>query len=401
MGCLKQFSVGGIAPTTPRIRPAARPMASVGASSTRPNAPMGILTATPSRRISATAEASNAPNWIIASILVPVLLLRCRIEMKRGHWIVLALLGWTAFSLLWATSVFDGLNQLWKYMVLAGAFALGSCVDIRPALKWFILGIAVNVSVAVAQEFGLWVSLSAAGNAGLLLQKNYLAESGLLALMAAFVLGSRILAVPSLLAWTLPFSKSALFAGGLVATHWVWKRHRLAGAFLGLLVVVGSVAAVGHFVKQSGFWDRSPGARVAMAANTASAIVGRPLGHGVGSYWSAYPVYHDRIMPTGPGAYRVTVRPRTAHSDILTVGFELGFPGLFLLAWLGFLMRGHEYSRIVLAFAALGAFAFPLFVPSTALIVALVAGRICGDGHTVRRIYDRRRGDVQARQRND
>ena len=342
------------------------------------------------------AEASNAPKWIIASVLVPWMLAGRRIEMTTAHWLVLAFLAWCAISLFWAVSLFDGVNQLWKFIVLAGVFALGSCVDIRPALKWFVFGIVINGVVAALQHEGILQSLSVAGHAGLLLQKNYLAEAGLVAAVIAFTLNRWLSGSLSLVVLAISASKAAWFAGGMMGAYWVWRRHRLLGAATALLVAAGSVGVLTLWIDQHGFWDRSPGARVAMTANTAVAIADRPLGHGVGSFWSGYPLYHDRVIETGPGAYGLVMRPRTPHSDLLTIGFELGIPGLAFLFMLVWQLRRHEYSAVILSFILLGLFAFPLFVPSTALIVALVAGRICGDRQRIRGFARIRRTDVPA-----
>ena len=344
------------------------------------------------------SEASNGPKWVVASLLIP-LLIRPQIVMTKAHWTGLALLAWSSVSLLWAVSLYDGINQFWKYVVLGGAFMVGSQRDVRPALRWFAVGMAINTALAVAQHFGVLGSLSVAGYAGLLMNKNYLAEAGLMATVAALVAGPKWLAVPGLIAWILPLSKSAIVAGGIAFGCLLFKvRKRLAIAVVVLALTIGG-AMLWRFVDLHGFWDRSPGGRLAMAANTVAAIYDQPWGHGVGSFWSAYPLYHDRVLPSGQGVYLATVRPRTAHSDILTTGFELGLPGLLLLGLLfTFALRSREPAKyVVLAFGALGLFAFPLYVPHTAIMAALVAGYVCRGRRAVRGLPNSRRAHLYTR----
>ena len=96
-----------------------------------------------------------------------------------------------------------------------------------------------------------------------------------------------------------------------------------------------------------------------------------PLGNGIGSYWALYPKYATH-------ADTVASRMEYAHDEPLHFAFELGAGSLFLLALFVRSLSGRlELERMLLVAVFIeGLLSFPLHMPVTAFLAALLAGRL-------------------------
>ena len=124
---------------------------------------------------------ANSPKWIVLSIVLPLILLVKKPEPSRALWWGFAWLVWAALTLLWATSLPDGVMRLWQFILAGAAFAIGATLTKRQigyCLVAFCLGIWVNAVIAVLQAFGVWdFFFHATPIAGLQVNGNYLSRS--------------------------------------------------------------------------------------------------------------------------------------------------------------------------------------------------------------------------------
>ena len=160
--------------------------------------------------------AGTSPRWALAGIVLPILLLMNSREAhsadgsgfsrdvarmagqenkgstpavphSRGHFTSahafgLIFLWCAAISISWSAQVYDGLDALFKLIVIAQAFVLGSrLTDLKPTIIGFGLGIWVSSLVIL---FGIDVPHTT-DNAGLFVNSNSMGEIAGLVLVAA------------------------------------------------------------------------------------------------------------------------------------------------------------------------------------------------------------------------
>lgn len=318
-------------------------------------------------------EASSAPKWIVLSLVLPIVYWRTEARMPL---LIALFLGWCALSLTWSTSWPDGLDQLWHFTLLGMAYAIGSRVNIRRCCAAFAVGMAINGAVAFGQTRG-WAAVAwiqqGASPAGLMVNKNTLAEAGLMAVVMTISMGPRWLALACLPAWIVPMSWNALLAGAALAAWRLWRVSRVLTVILALAAAWGAHRALPEIPDS---WD----GRLSLYLNSLAMVADRPLGWGLGSFWSAYPPYHDAVRETGTTGYTMNSRSETAHDDLLTLAVETGLPGVAAMVGLGLLLARRRDPRAwaLAAFVLLGLFAFPLYMPAQAFMAALLAGAVGG-----------------------
>ena len=344
-------------------------------------------------------ESSNTPRWILLSATIPFFLLIAEIKLTKVHFIGFAWLAWAGLTALWSVSLYDSIFHLWHFVVLAMVFCVGANLS-RREIKWcflaFIVGVSINAIIALGQMQG-WEGVIQAGTqkgypTGTFMNKNYLAEAALMALPAAMILAK---------AWPIPFivaalvaafSRGAFVAGGLLFTSWMWERYRKTAIVLTTGILVVPILYFGNLSHDGSFMNTSTGARVSFWANSVAMVVDKPWGQGLGAYMATYPKYHNAIIPTTTSAYRINMRPRTAHNDFITIAAETGIPGAFLLTWFFITVlrspRATDEQKTafytILAFLLLGMFNFPLYLPTSAFLAVLSAGYLAGGGAPAR-----------------
>lgn len=315
------------------------------------------------------ASPAYMPRWWAAAVLIPVISSMDPRRVQSGAGLaLLAGLLWAAATLLWAPIPAVGAMQLYFMVILALVLVAAANVDdVEPAVEAFGWGIAVSSGLAMAQWFGVPLpGLPGNGPAGLFFNTEILAETAApvvvwalwrrrwalaLALMPAIALtGSRIAPVVILagLWWGLsarrPLKAWLLLGGGAVAVS--------------LLLVIGPEKALSGFTRLV-LWG-------------AAVLSITPLGRGLGWWAVAHP---------GP-------MEEFAHSDALQILVELGAGGAALLAvpvlafWKG---GGSNAVRCAFAAACLEALvSFPLQLPASGFLAALLAGGMVGLGSRVR-----------------
>lgn len=330
-------------------------------------------------------DPATGTKWAILSLTLPVLLLLRPPE--RRDWPVAAFLLWCALTGLWAPSTALWAVGLWHLSLLASAYLLAPR-DMEGCLLGFAAGVAVSGLLAVPQSLG-WEGIpQAAAPAGLFMNKNFLAEAGLMALAGVLAYRWRWWLVPPLLwAAVLPVSRGTFVAAGLTGCVWLWSRSRK----LAVLVLAIGIGTSAWMLRGQDLIHSSMGSRVSSYLNTAAAIADQPFGHGLGQFWVVYPSYASAVVPSTEKFFGPSRRPKTAHNDALTITVEIGVIGLAFLASavvVALWRRPSPATWPLLACLFLGLFNFPAFNPATGFLAALCLGHLCRHRDSVRAAED-------------
>lgn len=315
--------------------------------------------------------AATTPKWALLSIFVPILWPR-GIPLTWGHLTVLALLFWAAVSVLWSPEELHSVPALWTFVLLAGIFFIGSDMeDIGPVFVGLSLGLSLSSVAAVAQQFFHWHGVFQNSiPAGLFVNRNMMAEAACLTMLGCIV-WRKWWCLPLLApAAFLPMGRGALL--GLAIGLLVHLRSRLLWGFgiMGGLSV--AILMVAH-----GYRIDSLTHRLAIWRDTLEGLT--IFGNGIGSFYVLYPS-HASLTDT------LVQRPDHVHNDVLEVLYELGLPGVALCAALWILCSGSRNKGlpVLVGLGCMSFWEFPLYMPVTAFVGALVAGHLCADGDRLR-----------------
>lgn len=306
-----------------------------------------------------------------------------------GHVIGAVLMIWSAVSMIWSPVTEDALDALWKTALFAGCFCLGAeAKSPRPVYRGLGLGIGISGVLAMAQWFGWSGIAQASPPAGLFINRNILAEIAAVALVG--VIGSRIWwAVPALIpAVTLTLCRGALVGLACAGLLVLWQRSRVAALSLAaclVAIIAADIASVPN--------DRSSVMERAAIWLDASAGMSWQ-GQGIGSFNALYPAYATRIDT-------LRLRPNHAHNELIEIAFELGPVGLgslLLLATAALCARGRRTEKLAfVVILAESGFEFPLHMPLTGFMAAVLAGHLCGAGPDLRDLVAGGRGLLRQR----
>jgi hypothetical protein len=320
---------------------------------------------------------ANSPRWFVLC-LVPLALFWCgRVEMKAAHWAAFALLAYGAVSVTWSLVPLDALDWLMKFALVGAAFWLGSsALDLQPAYTGFAIGVAVSAALSIAQYLGWQPVDSLAGPGGLFGNKNFMGEAAALAIIGV-VGGPRwYLAIGPMVALFLASCSEAWLALGaafLVAFGLQSGKVKLT-LECGVMIVGGvTLISIDHYGDLQ--------TRFAIWQDTIAGLTW--LGRGLGNFMAAFPAHATHLD-------LLQQRPEFAHNDFLQLAFELGLPGAAAFGAVGilaFTVQGHVRERAVLGAIVVEAmFGFPLHMPATGFMGALVAGYVCRDGPYLRTV---------------
>lgn len=330
----------------------------------------------------------NSPRWALLSVVIPAMMLvpgplrsanpdtSAPVHVAGAIFLLYAI-----FSMTWTVSGWDGLDQIWKFILLGMVFMLGARMEnMRPVYTAFGLGIGVNSLVMIAQKF-FWPELVV--GSGLFFNPNFAGEAAVLALVATAAEGlwvSCALAWPSLI---LSGARGAVLALCVAALAWVWQRQKLLAALIALLVatLVGASLSLGKGIA-------SISERLDLWADVVQQLT--VFGHGVGSFVTAFPKGATHIDT-------LALHFDHAHNDILEIAFQFGLPGGAFVGVVAYtLYRSAKPTEflVLVAFMVTGLVGFPLFEPATAFLAALVAGHACGSGSCLRDVTHERGMDV-------
>ncbi len=330
------------------------------------------------------AGAASTPRWAALFIIVPLLLFDRK--LAAPHWALLAFVGIAAASLLWTPAQFDGMGELFVFVICAALFFLGSQTDdLRPFIVGCVAGLGISSAICILQAAGIQPMAERALSPapfGLFVNGNYLAEAA--ALVAVAAAAERMWwALPVLApALILPQARGAVLAVAIAAVAYFWNKSRVVSVALCL-----SMACIGVWVVQH--LDGASSERLTMWQSTIAGLTF--WGHGVGSFWMAYPAFDQGVI--------VDSMPAHPHNEFLHIAFELGTPGvLAALAFCLMLAGPIDTSRLILvALLVEACFAFPLHLPTTAAIGFIAAGHAVRTRYLLGSFALRGRGIVPAR----
>lgn len=159
---------------------------------------------------------------------------------------------------------------------------------------------------------------------------NRMTSSSFVCSLAPFLIFNPINWIPlTLVAW-ISYSSGAILALGMGTLVIIWCTTKRARVWL----ISAIIAIPIFFALYTGDIDTFKGkaGRRQVWAKTVELTIKRPLGYGIGTYKTLFPVMCGKeIISQQPSGQRWT----TAHNDFLQIAFELGWPGcLLILGWI-------------------------------------------------------------------
>lgn len=307
---------------------------------------------------------SVSVKWSFLALVVPLYLFLVRdIRIAVSHIFLGCILLYAAVSFMWSTVGYDFLLQYSHLLMIVGLFIIGSSLkSLRPLLIGTSIGLGINSVFVVLQFYSINLVQQATSPAGLFMNKNLLAEFAALVLVG--------LLYEKMWWWTIPVLPCLVFTearGAILAivVGIVLKLRRSA-------VILSSMAAIGLLYGLLNY-DASMAQRIEIWWDTFSNLTW--FGHGWGQFYSTYPE-HAANMDT------LLARPEHAHNDLMEMIYELGIGSVFIVGFIVSLWRSRLSTELAIlaAFMVEALFGFPFYIPTTAAVFAIVAGRLCGAG---------------------
>lgn len=331
-------------------------------------------------------SAAFAGRWAVIALGVPLV---APIEFKFSPFVRFCLAfgtAWAAVSLIATPDLRGGAFELFFLIVLVGVMGAASQLEsLEGALTGLCAGVGVSSLFCLSAMAGypLVDQVASSTYAGLFYNSEVLTELAAPLFVWAVVSKRWPLAACTILPLLVNGSRISVIAVGIAALYAFrgmdWRRLAIV-ASVALAAIVAMLA-----YRYTGTLG-SIGQRIVMWVATGMAIT--PLGNGIGWYRAVH------------------LSEEFAHSDILQAMAELGVGAVcwaaipVLIFWRN---RGENAERA--AFVALcveAAVSFPLHVPATAFLAAILAGYLVRDRSVVRmgavdgRIHDGQDGGRHA-----
>lgn len=309
---------------------------------------------------------ATTPRWALLMLVVPFIWYGSKNKTTVGHLLGGCFLAWAALSLSWTFNIYDGVFAALLFGLLALIFCAAP-LSLRQVYAAMAIGLTINSGIAIAQVRGWDVLSQAYPGAGLFFNRNFGGE--IAAMVLAGVIASRLWwLVPGILpTLVLSHCRGAGLALGVASIILIYQRNRLLALEI---FAVGVITGIVYFCRGV---NSSVEQRLQVWSDVWDGM--RFWGHGLGSFYTTFPEHSTRLDP-------LVFRPSTAHADLINLTYELG-PGVVLL--LGLLvyalrarpLRAEHYVLIV--FLTEGLVGFPLYLPATSFLAALVLGSLCRD----------------------
>lgn len=262
-------------------------------------------------------------------------------------------------SLWWGASFFDGIETLWKLAILVLAFWLGSSLlNLRSIYKGLAIGLSISSLLSITQWFGYSFGvLTPPGFPGLYF--NAMAHGEILALVIVALITERMwlyipMLIPGLL---LSHSRGAWIAVviGIFCTFYkkIW------------VLLLGLVA---FFLILNFHFNTTDLMRMQIWLVAIQNFT--LLGNGPGSFIG--------VMYSVGQNMKDIMHPEYVHNDFIQFGYEFGIGAIFIycLYVLVFSTKKANEWPVFVILCFMSSFSFPMYMPVTAFIGALVAGRI-------------------------
>ncbi len=315
---------------------------------------------------------ATLPKWIVLAVGLPLCRFAPRLTIE--NLCVGTLLAWCAASIAWTPERFEAVNKLYFFLLFGYAFIAAQEGTLRDIMLGFAAGLCVNAVIGLLQFAGDDLGINqGVAPAGLLFNADFLAEFA--AVVSVWIVAVRRWEILPLTALPLALCSSraavVVFVAGAI---WCLPRwwHRLAA------VVAACPAAYLALYHLGSGKARDVNARIEIWRWGMQHLSWR----GMGIEWTraAREVIYLPGMP-----------PRLVgeiHSDVLQIPVELGIIGACLILLLGGLLLWHaRHDRIgtavLVACGADLAVNFPLQLPLSGALLAMVAGTAAAAGHRV------------------
>lgn len=314
-------------------------------------------------------DAGTQPRWMLVA-LAPLMLIGTKSkELRAAHIVGLAALGWAALSLGWTSNRYDGGGLLLQWMLLACVFVLGMRIEVRSCLIGYAWGIALSGIVAIVQTRYPIAVYIGDRPAGLFVNSDLMGNAAALGVAIA-VIYRRWWLLPLLVsALVLAQSRAALIALGVMGLLWIWQNapapRRSAWLAAGVAMTLGAVAVL-WLLKHP-----TDSIRVATLRDTIDGLTF--LGHGLGSFQTSFAesaVYRDTLLHN----------PVWVHCDPLQLLYELGVGAVLVFVLFASALFARSEAAILMGGVLVESLlSFPLYVPSTAFLAALLLGHLHRD----------------------
>lgn len=315
---------------------------------------------------------ATSPRWFVAAVAMIGLVFIRGSDLTCAHAFGILFIGWSFLTLQWSSAYLDGVGDSWKFIILGAAFVGGTAIkDPRPFYRGLAGGLAISSALALLGiDWPLLPSSSPPG--GLFVNRLFLGEIAALVFVAA--LGHRlwwsvVFVAPSVI---LTHGRGPLLALGTCAALFVWTlNRRLALCIVGLLASVLIVAIglrINPVIERINIW------RDVLDGVTW-------LGHGFGSFMQTFTQFQTHTDSA-------LTRTEHAHNELLEILYETGplgaalviaFAASLLWALRDRLEKARVEHYIFIAFLVEACFAFPLRLPTTAVVALFAAGSIARD----------------------
>jgi hypothetical protein len=304
----------------------------------------------------ALPDAALVPRWALIALALPFVStldprnLPILLRYAVGFLVVIATL-----SLIGSPDARSGTLDLFYIVILCGVMLLGAELDsLDDVMVGMALGLMPSVALCVWQYLGGWSPVPVRGPAGFMFNSEVLAE--LCALVAAWCCVSRrwVLAAFAAVPVALCGSRIGAFAAAAAILYGFRPPARWLFPGTIILLMLGTASIVSLGPEKFTFALHRAMIWIAMGAAVT------PLGNGLG--WFA------------------TVHPAEAfgHSDVLQAFAEIGIAASALAAipLLAFMSnRGTHAERALFVAVCIEAMvSFPLHLPASGFVAALVAG---------------------------
>jgi hypothetical protein len=259
-----------------------------------------------------------------------------------------------------------GSLQFFFIVATVGAFLAASEAEtLDDAMTGLAWGIGVSSVFSLLYMAGFQVvDQSTVKPAGLFYNSEVLAEFAAPVFLWAVLTKRWSLIVATAIPMVACGSRVAMLAVASGALYAFWPRSKILAAVLVLMLVCGSAIA---FVAMGLGKTDSAGLRVVIWI--ATLLAATPLGNGLGWFETAHPV------------------EQFAHSDAIQAMNELGIGSIFLAVVPVLILRSNRGTNaeraVFVATCVEVAVSFPLHVPGSAFVAALVAGYLAGSGAPV------------------
>ncbi len=330
------------------------------------------------------AGAAEPSRWAFLAVSVPIGLFAISIRPNIAIWLISALLGWSALTFLWADVFYDAANGWFELAIVAGCFAIGCEFG---DLDWFYKGVAAGliaqlpICILQALHYYPVIAVMPGGEAlpsGLFVNPSMLGEA--CAPIAIVMLARRQWFWAALVAAVLLLSqnRSGFISFGLCLLLWVaWWNRRMIWIAIPIISPVAYLVIIKGIDPLSSLWQRIDIWKGVIAGLTF-------WGHGIGQFYVDFPLYNDALSAESSPTWIMTAH---AHNDFLEWAFELGIPGMVIIAAIAFLIVRRAAAAEafgLLAFCITAMVGFPWHMPFTAAVGAFMAGHAARNRGVVR-----------------